>query len=67
MWRIAPELALLCAGVTVDRGVLPEWAWTGPQPRMRHVVARDGSLAAVLFGDSLSAPPDAQRARESCG
>jgi hypothetical protein len=42
MWRIAPELALLCAGVTVDRGVLPKWAWTGPQPKMRHVVARDG-------------------------
>jgi hypothetical protein len=44
----------------VDRGVLPEWARAGfsePEPRIAHVVARGGRLAAVLFGDPLTAPP----------
>jgi hypothetical protein len=48
----------------VDRGVLPEWARTGfseAEPRIAHVVGDDGRIAAVLFGDPLTAPPDADR------
>jgi len=43
----------------VRRGVLPVWARTGfsdPRPRMPHVLGRRGLLAALLFGDPLSAP-----------
>jgi hypothetical protein len=48
----------------VDRGVLPEWARTGfsdPEPRMPHVVGDAGRIAAVLFGDPLTAPPAPDR------
>jgi len=44
----------------IDRGVLPEWARAGfsdAQPRMAHVLGRDGRIVAILFGDPLSAPP----------
>jgi hypothetical protein len=45
---------------TVARGVLPTWARTGfsdPRPRMPHAVARNGSIAALFFGDPLRFPP----------
>jgi hypothetical protein len=44
----------------VERGVLPEWARTGfseKEPRIAHVIGREGELAAILFGDPLTAPP----------
>jgi hypothetical protein len=44
---------------SVQRGVLPEWARTGfseKEPRIAHVIGRDGELAAILFGDPLVAP-----------
>ena len=47
-----------------NRGVLPEWARTGfsdPEPRMPHVVGDDGKIAAILFGDPLTSPPDPER------
>ena len=43
----------------VDEGVLPEWARTGfsdREPRIAHVIGREGRLAAILFGP-LTAPP----------
>jgi hypothetical protein len=52
---------------TIDRGVLPEWArsgFSGPEPTAPHVVGDDGRIAAVLFGDPLSSPPDGQRANK---
>jgi hypothetical protein len=74
MWRIAPILALLLASCgggdqrsacgTVDRGVLPDWARAGfsdPHPKAPHVMARNGEITAILFGDPLSSPPDPQR------
>ena len=48
----------------IDRGVLPEWARAGfsePDPAMPHVVGRAGDIAAILFGDPLSAPPAPDR------
>jgi hypothetical protein len=51
----------------VDRGVLPEWAragFSGPEPRLSHVVARDGRLAALLLGDPLTAPPRQNRSNK---
>jgi hypothetical protein len=45
---------------SVARGVLPSWARTGfsdPRPRMPHAVARDGTIAALFFGDPLRFPP----------
>jgi hypothetical protein len=44
----------------VQRGVLPSWARTGfsdPRPKLPHEVSRGGRLAALLFGDPLTAPP----------
>jgi len=46
-------------GAGVERGVLPEWARTGfseKEPRIAHVVGRNGELAAILFADPLVAP-----------
>lgn len=43
----------------VDHGVLPEWARTGfseKEPRIAHVIGRQGRLAAIMFGP-LTAPP----------
>jgi len=51
----------------VDRGVLPEWARTGfsePRPRIAHVIGRRGELAAILFGDPLTAPPSPDRSNK---
>jgi hypothetical protein len=51
----------------VDRGVLPTWARTGfsaPEPRMPHVVGDGGRIAAVLFGDPLTAPPAPDRSNK---
>jgi hypothetical protein len=51
----------------VRRGVLPAWARTGfsaERPRLPHVIGRRGLLAALLFGDPLSAPPAADRANK---
>jgi hypothetical protein len=51
----------------IDRGVLPEWARTGfsePKPKVPHVVGDSGRIAAVLFGDPLSAPPDPDRSNK---
>jgi hypothetical protein len=42
-----------------DRGVLPTWARTGfseKQPKIPHVLGRDGEIVAILFG-ALEAPP----------
>jgi hypothetical protein len=52
---------------TVNRGVLPSWARGGfsdPQPKMPHVVGERGKIAAVLFGDPLSAPPSKERSNK---
>jgi len=46
-------------GAGVERGVLPEWARTGfseKEPRIAHVIGRNGELAAILFADPLVAP-----------
>jgi hypothetical protein len=46
-------------GVGVERGVLPEWARTGfseKEPKIAHVIGRNGELAAILFADPLVAP-----------
>ena len=51
----------------VDRGVLPEWARTGfsePEPEIAHVVGFRGELAAILFGDPLTAPPRPDRSNK---
>ena len=51
----------------VDRGVLPEWARTGfsdPEPEIAHVVGARGELAAILFGDPLTAPPDSEHSNK---
>jgi hypothetical protein len=51
----------------IDRGVLPEWARTGfsePEPRIAHVIGRRGELAAILFGDPLTAPPREDRSNK---
>ena len=51
----------------VDRGVLPEWARTGfsePEPEIAHVVGVRGELAAILFGDPLTAPPRPDRSNK---
>ena len=47
-------------GAGVERGVLPEWARTGfsaEEPRIAHVIGRNGELAAILFADPLVEPP----------
>jgi len=46
-------------GTGVERGVLPEWARAGfseREPRIAHVIGRNGELAAILFADPLVAP-----------
>jgi hypothetical protein len=51
----------------IDRGVLPEWARTGfsePEPKAPHLIGDDGRIAAILFGDPLSSPPDRERANK---
>jgi hypothetical protein len=51
----------------VERGVLPKWARTGfsdPRPRMPHVIGSRGELAAILFGDPLTAPPRPDRSNK---
>jgi hypothetical protein len=51
----------------VDRGVLPEWARTGfsdKEPKIAHVIGREGELAAILFGDPLTAPPDSEHSNK---
>jgi hypothetical protein len=47
----------------VDRGVLPPWARTGfsePDPRVAHVLGDRGRIVAILFGQTLYAPPSDQ-------
>jgi hypothetical protein len=54
-------------GTAVDRGVLPKWARTGfsdPRPQMPHVIGSRGELAAILFGDPLTAPPRPDRSNK---
>jgi hypothetical protein len=54
-------------GQAVDRGVLPEWARTGfsdKEPKIAHVIGREGELAAILFGDPLTAPPDSEHSNK---
>ena len=54
-------------GQTIERGVLPGWARTGfseKQPRIAHVLGREGELAAILFGDPLTAPPSEKRSNK---
>ena len=51
----------------VQRGVLPEWARAGfseKEPRIAHVLGRQGKLAAILFGDPLTAPPREDRSNK---
>ena len=45
----------------VDRGVVPQWARSGfsePEPRLPHVIGREERIAALIFGDPLTAPPE---------
>jgi hypothetical protein len=65
---VIAALALSSCGTssdcTVARGVLPSWARTGfsePQPKAPHVIGDQGRIAAILFGDPLSAPPAKDR------
>ena len=54
-------------GQAVDRGVLPEWARTGfsdKEPKIAHVIGREGELAAILFGDPLTAPQDSEHSNK---
>ena len=56
---VPPASARRACQASVARGVLPSWARTGfsdPRPRMPHAVARDGSIAALFFGDPLRFP-----------
>jgi hypothetical protein len=60
----APNRVAASAPCTIDRGVLPKWARTGfsdPEPKMPHVLGQGGDIAAILFGDPLSSPPDPDR------
>jgi hypothetical protein len=44
----------------VTTAVLPSWArvgFTGPEPRVPHVLGTHGRIAAILFGGRLYAPP----------
>ena len=62
-----PASARRACHAQVARGVLPTWARTGfsdPRPRLPHVVARHGSIAALLFGDPLRFPPPRHRANK---
>jgi hypothetical protein len=46
----------------VSLGVLPSWArggFTEPEPRLPHVVAKDATIAALIFGYPLRVPPSA--------
>ena len=55
-----PSASAGACHAAIDRGVIPPWARTGfsdKEPRMPHVVARGGRLAALLFGDPLTSPP----------
>jgi hypothetical protein len=55
------------ASCSIDRGVLPSWARGGfsdPSPKMPHVIGDNGRIAAILFGDPLSAPPPQGRANK---
>jgi len=52
---------------SIDRGELPSWATAGfsdPHPSAPHVLGDDGRITAILFGDPLVSPPDAQRANK---
>jgi len=51
----------------VQRGVLPEWARGGfsePRPRVAHDIGHHGQIAAILFGDPLTAPARAGRSNK---
>ena len=54
-----------CSGA-VDRGSLPVWARAGFRGsyRIPHVLGKNGSIAAILFGDPLSSPPSPERANK---
>lgn len=44
----------------VRSGILPVWAragFSGPKPRIPHVLGRSGRIAAILFGYPLLSPP----------
>jgi hypothetical protein len=44
----------------VSKGVLPVWAragFSGPRPRIPHVLGRSGQIAAIVFGYPLRSPP----------
>jgi hypothetical protein len=44
----------------VSTGVLPDWAragFTAAQPSMPYEIGRSGEIAAIIFGDPLTAPP----------
>jgi hypothetical protein len=48
-----------CAAA-VDRGVLPVWARTGfseAKPKIPHILGRSGRVVAILFAQTLYAPP----------
>jgi hypothetical protein len=51
----------------IDRGVLPDWARAGfseAEPKVAHVVGTLGEVAAILFGDPLSAPSSGDHANK---
>jgi hypothetical protein len=44
----------------VSRAVLPIWAragFSGPTPRLPHVLGRNGRIVAIVFGYPLRSPP----------
>ena len=62
----SPEAPRPCSS-HVAFGVLPVWTRDGfssPRPRMPHAVARDGRIAALIWGYPLLSPPPRRRANK---
>jgi hypothetical protein len=58
--QAADSAATPACGSAVDLGVLPAWARGGfseARPRSAHVIARSGSIMAILFANPLLSPP----------
>ena len=48
----------------ISKGVLPVWAragFSGPRPRIPHVLGRSGQVLGIVFGYPLRSPPAAGR------
>jgi hypothetical protein len=51
----------------VSKGVLPTWAragFSGPRPRIPHVLGRSNQVLAIVFGYPLRSPPAAGRSNK---